>query len=465
MFTEQDEGNGLLKTYWPAVRDRVSKIEPFFTALVDKLNPDEDFPLYIAYYPYGSIDADTQSTRFPDLNGGFFRLSDSNVPNDLTKNLGYSRNDTPLGMILDKQIECFVDLPNKKVTIPSFIYTPGKIFPFTQMLNKKNKRVYAPYGLLCSTAGARSTFMLSNIGCATNHAALQRDFKIKIPAPKSLYEHWHVFKEITSSKTLKCDWRCSVMYFSEKWIEKLHRDKSWIDLKQYLQEVAWEQCEYEINRIHYDIIFSIIQENRNLKPNPYLTDTAKHLFAIALGASPGYAPTIDNDSLPLDILQTVYIESYGLKKYIPTIFTSMHYNFEQNKHPIYYSLQNPSTLVFSPKSREISSTLTEMRELEHIMNIFLTELARDDGMCSAGSIMNKIAKQIKLHYFHNKLDSHNIVKSSSEIAISDSRFAYMISQQNSNASFACDGTFVRGCIKITSVLSKQPFQALNFSHW
>ncbi len=450
MLTKQDERNGLVKTSWDAIRHRVLKIEPHFAKLVDEINPDESFSLYLAYYPYGSMDADTQSTLFPDLKGGFFRLSDANIPNDILTDLGYSKDNTPLGMVLEKQIECFVDLKSREITIPSFIYTPGKFFPLTKILNQKNSRTHAPYRLLCSTAGARSVFTLPNIGCATNHAMLQRDFKIKIPAPKSLYYHWHLFKEIVTSSTINSNWRCCVIYFSEKWVDKLHNDKSWSGLKEYLQAFAWNQCEYDVNRIHYDMIFSIIQQDRNLKPNPYLTDTAKHLFTIALGAVPGYAPAMEDSALPAEILQKVFIESYNLK-YTPTILHPTHYNFETDKYPIYYSLQNPSTLVFSPKSRELSSTLYEMRELEHLMNVFSFELSRNEGMCSINSLMNKLAKQVKFGYFHNKLDSHQIIQHSSKIQTLDTRFNHpKKSALSGKARFACDGPFARGCVSISN---------------
>src|SRR5207249_765396 len=102
-------------------------------------------------------------------------------------------------------------------------------------------------GLLSSTAGARSAFMLPNIGCTINHTNLQRDFNIQKPPPKSLYEHWYIFKEIVSSKVINSDWRCSVIYFSEKWVSKIHSDKSWYKLKQYLHDLAWTQYEYERN--------------------------------------------------------------------------------------------------------------------------------------------------------------------------------------------------------------------------
>lgn len=448
MLTGTDERQGLVKTDWASVRKRVAEVEPIFAKIVDELNPDKSYPLYLAYYPYGAIDADTQSSLFPDLDGGYYRITDSNAPKDVVTHLGYSKDNTPLGMVLDKQIECFIDLQDEAITIPWLIYTPGKIFPLTRILHKENGRIYSPNGLHSSTAGSRSAFMLPNIGCAVNHSNLQRDFNFHCPAPKTLYEQWDIFKKIINSKEINSDWRCCVMYFSSKWLDRINKDKSWRDLQQYLHRIAWHEREYEVNRIHYDIIFSLIQKNRNLKPNPYLTDTAKHLFATALGVAPGYEPATNNEGLPLNLLQNVFIESYGMKKYIPTIMQAAHFNFEGQGSPIYYSLQNPSTHVFSPKSRVDSSILFEMRELEHIMKIFINELSKSSSMC-ADTILGEISRKINFSFFHNKSDRHKIVRSSSEIDRLDARFTHYPNKYKKNgAAFASDAPFLRGCIRI-----------------
>lgn len=445
-----DKNKGLVKVYWETIRKKVAKVEPTFAKIVDDLNPDKSFPLYLAYYPYGAFDADTQSTLFPDGKGGYFRLTDTNAPKDIVDHLGYSKDNTPLAMVLDKQMESFIDLKSQGITIPWLVFTPGKMFPLTRILRKKNGNIYAPNGLLWSTAGVRSTFLLPNIGCATNHSNLQRDFNVQGPAPKLLYEHWHLFKEIITSDVIDSDWRCCVMYFSKKWLEKLQKDKSWGDLKCYLYEMAWYQFEYEINRIHYDSIFSMIQQNRNLKPNPYLTDTAKHLFATAIGAVPGYIPALDNEALPLHILQKVFVESYGLKKYLPTVMKPSHFSFGHENLPIYYSLHLPATHVFSPKSRQISSTLLEMRELEHIMKIFLAELSRENSMCF-DTIIGKIANSVKFQYFHNKVDRHRIIQCSTNLEKFDNRFTDINSEfKEKNAVFASDAPFLRGCISIST---------------
>src|SRR3990167_8863320 len=238
------------------------------------------------------------------------------------------------------------------------------------------------------------------------------------------------------------------MYFSEKWLNHIMNDCAWANLNKYLHETAWQQFEYEVNRDTYDMIFSIIQQDRNLKPNPYLTDTAKHLFSTAIGSAPGYAPATNDDSLPISLLQKAYTEIYGLKKYIPSIMQPVYFNYEVNKYPVYYSLQNPATHVFSPKSRETSSTLFEMRELEYVVKIFAEELSKKDSMCS-DTIMGSAAREVQFNYFHNKTDRHQIIKLSTEIGKADKRFLFSTSKSNT-ATFASDSTFLRGCISIKS---------------
>ncbi|VVC75193.1 hypothetical protein AQUSIP_04800 [Aquicella siphonis] len=450
MVTEHDERNGVVKTTWKTVRERVACVEPQFTKIVDQLSPDDTFPLYLVYLPYGALKGDTQSSYMPDGKQGYYRLSDPQAPADIVKHLGYGMGGSPMGMVLEKQLEYFIDLRHKKITIPWLVYSPGHFFPFSTLLGCESDRIYAPNGLLTVTSGARSTFMLPNIGCNTHHANLKRDFNIQHLAPKTLYDHWFLFREIIRSQTLKCEWRSCLVYFSEKWVNKLHTDSAWMKLKLYLHEMAWRKFEYDRNRIYYDMAFSLIQEKRNLKPNPYLTDTARHLFATALGAVPGYVPACDDAALPLSQIQHAFSASYGMKKYLPTLMQPAHFDFSAPGAMVYYSLQHPSTHVFSPKSREVSSTIAEMLELEYIMRVFCEELSCEANIC-ADTVIGRIAKSVRFHYFHNKSDRQGIIAPSVEIPARDARFMHVNdSVRHSGARFAADAPFVRGCIGMSS---------------
>lgn len=217
-----------------------------------------------------------------------------------------------------------------------------------------------------------------------------------------------------------------------------------------VDELAWYRFDYKRNQYSYDMIFSMIKKKRNLKPNPYLADTAKHLFTIALGEAAGYVPALNDDALPTQLIQKAFVESYGLKKYLPTIMTPSHFNFETATSPIYYSLQNLSAQVFSPKSREVSSTLSEMRELEYIVRIFIEELSEQNSPC-ADTVIHQVAKNIRFQYYHNKTDRHRTIKSTLDIAKTDKRFSQINKlYKKQDAVFASDAPFVRGCISIST---------------
>ncbi len=447
MMTEIDEGKGLVKTSWANVRKRVAKVNPPLAALVDKINPDKGYPLYLAYYPYGSITGDTETPFLPKMDGTDYRLSDPNAPKDVVNDLGYGLGSCPFGMLLEKNLEYFADLKNEYGTIPWAIISPGTFFPLTRIFCRKEDPFYTPNKALTTTAGARSIFMLPNIGCATNHANLKRDYNIHSTAPKMPYDQWHTFKEIVSAPISNCNWRSCILYFSKKWVDKILNDKTWISIKTYLLETAWRRFEYDRNRIYYDIAFSLIQKKRCLKPNPYLADTARHLFAVILSAAPGYVPATNDDLFPLDILTKAYVESYGLQ-YTPTVMQPSYFTFENSNLPIYYSLQTPSTYIFSPKARKTSSTLSEMRELEHIMKIFVNELSKGETMC-ADAIITEAAKAIELKYYHSEFDKHKVLFPSKELPYFDERFNYTVPQYKKEpAKFSSDGRFVRGCISI-----------------
>lgn len=440
------KSESIKKCYWQDIREVVNNIDPKFTKLVDALSPGKKFPLYIAKYQYGDLIADTKRFFLPKPDGsGVADVADSIFPDDIRRNLQFGSDSMPFGMVLDKKIEYYIDLPEEHIVSPNRMFGPGRFFPLGRILNFECNRRYSANSVLIATAGARSAFMLPSIGCVNHHNHLQNDYQVRASAAKSMYDHWPIFKEITKSRISHCDWHASLLLFSDSWEEKLYHDKAWQELRLYLYRLGWEDSEYYRNNIYYDVAFSGIQQKRNLRPNPYLVDTARYLFATATGAVPGYRPAIDEAALPVSLVQKAFVESYGLKKYTPIIMEPDYFYFEDS-NPVYYSLQNPSTPIFAPKSRQVTNTLFELRELAHIMNIFVDEFSREHAMCSE-SIIGEISTKVDFTYYHNKQDRHKIISPSSEIVEFDPNF---IQSKNvlSQATFCSDAKFLRGCIGI-----------------
>jgi hypothetical protein len=157
---------------------------------------------------------------------------------------------------------------------------------------------------------------------------------------------------------------------------------------------------------------------------------------------------LNDDYLPLQTLQDIFVNSFRLKRYLPTLIGPQQLIFEQDTNPVYYSLHYPSTFIFSPKSRRAPSTLNELRELERIMSTFIAEMAKENALCH-GSIFATAAKNIQFDYFHNEPDPTGIVKPTALLAAEDPRLSqispdYIVD----GARCATDSSFLRGSIRI-----------------
>jgi len=437
---------GITKIYWPEIKAQIKKANIEFYRLVDELNPGLDFPLYLLNFPYGELIGDELSQFIPDKNNSLIRLSDPSIPRELDTHLGYGKYSSPMGMILDKQFEWYVDLPQKKVTLPIIVQSPGDFFSYTRVVDIKNKFNYSPMGVLSAISGARTTFMLPSIGCQNKLTRLCRELGIKAKQPNYLYDHFKLFKAILTSEEVDSSWSSSFIYFSENWIHNIKTNPDWFNVQKYFYSIFSQNAMYLKNLPHYQTAYSLLLESTNQKPNPYLFDTFKHIIDMMTGEMPGFAPLITNELLPLDILQPVFTNHYGLKASVPTVMGPQYFDLgSELAEPIYYSLQFPTTRTFSPNSKK-SSTMSAMRELKDMCDDLLKELIKDNCFCS-NTIIQHVAKNIDIEFFHNTEDIDGLINNVSQLTGMDSRFSFT-ENIYSRLAPAVDSKFFRGCVKM-----------------
>ena len=202
---------------------------------------------------------------------------------------------------------------------------------------------------------------------------------------------------------------------------------------------------YLKNLPHYQTAYSLLLESTNQKPNPYLFDTFKHMIDMMTGEMPGFCPQVTNDLLPLELLQSVFSEHYGLKTIIPTIMAPAYFELAHpSPQPIYYSLQFPTTRTFSPNSKK-TSTMSALRELNEMCVDLFQELKKDHGFCS-NTIIQHITKLLSVEFFHNTDDIDGLINNISVLIQNDERFFY--NSQNHELIPAEDSKFFRGCIRM-----------------
>lgn len=444
MFTQNDEGIGVVRSEWRNISEKVKKADQKFHDLVNELSPGSDYPIYLIYLPYGMLKGDTESSYLPTLDGSYCKLSDTSLPKEIQTELGYGKNTSPLGMILENEIEYFIETDGE--VIPYDIAGPGRIFNKSILLNKKLSRNYSPNGLLMASAGSRTSFLLPSINSYNNIIKLSNSINSKIVAPKKISDHWNVFKKIVGSQIMQSTWRVCLLYFSERWIASLTQDPAWIALKSYISENDRAFSQYDSNNIFYEIFYSYVQRNDNLTTNPYLINTAIHLVKIALGEMPGYVPASNNHSLPLSDIQRSFCDYYDIEHH-PTVMIPHKYSFETEKAPIYYSLQHPTMPSFSIKRNNRTSANSEINTIDYILLSFIESMKNDKGMLR-DTVFHDLAKKINFSYFHNVPSGNDLIINSENLQSIDSRFLF--GQGNKIRRFCHEGKFLRGCIQINT---------------
>ncbi|MDO8953527.1 MAG: hypothetical protein Q7V63_01605 [Gammaproteobacteria bacterium] len=425
---------------WDAIRVEFAQKNATLAKIIDDLSPSKEYTLFKAKYPYGAEIVRGGNANLPNEQGQCIGFHDSNLNAQLREKLLYNKGSTPVSMVLKNSVEIFIEVGNN--TIPFYgAIPPGKIFGTWKVLNPHDS--HTPAFLWNMTAGARSLFMMPKISEKMKHNRLKRDFGITADTPKTLLDHWEVFSALANSAQFGETWEAEILFFPKKWFEKLD-DAKWLPFKCYLLESSWKGSEYLRNLFFWDIAFSLIQQQRGIKPNPYIADTVKHLLGMGIGALPGFAPSIDDTCGPIKRLEEIYSEVYQLD-YAPIIM-DLHNFSSQCPRPIYYSLAYPTTTEFSPKSRLDTSKISDLYEIKSLLNKYLLGIF-EDNLNLQLTPLSQIPKTVQYDFFHTDNQQYQSINSSLLLPKED--FNFQKTPYKSNKGFPENSSFIKGCIRIS----------------
>lgn len=428
---------------WDQVRDDVMKVNPEFAAVVDRLSPSKEYTVFKATYPYGSEILKRGDLYVPNKEGELVSLKHHSISSHIRDSLDYNLDSNPVTLVLHNTLELFANLHDR--TIPLYGLIPsGKLFGLWRIMSPNKS--HQPRFIWDMTAGARSIFMLPRISEVERHKKLKKVFHVSAEAPNKLMDHWQVFREISNHSNFHEPWNSVVLFFSKKWFEHLN-EYSWLDFNRYLLKTVWEGSEFWRNEFFWDLIFSIIQKIKDIKPSPYVMDTVKYLFAIGTGDLPGFAPAIDSSAAPIKGIQEAYLDVYNLKKYTPIIMQPILFDLHNRQHrPIYYSLQFPNAVELGHKFRNRSSAITDLYEVKSLINKYLRELVSGQFKVEETPLYDFI-KMGTYDYFHNNVGHYHGIKENKEIPVEDDNFLF--NSRNGNDEFPITSSFVQGCIRIS----------------
>lgn len=429
--------------YWSDVRGTIQNINPLFFDLIDKLSPNNTLPMYLVNYGYGDLVGDDDGIFLPTKTGQYVRLDSKDTPQYILNDLKYGFKNSPLGMFFNKSFEWFLKTSDEQINknFPIYLDSPGTFFSIGHIINYGYKATHLPNGVLFVTAGSKSNFMIPKIGCGLMHSRIQKNYNITKPAPRSYHDHADIFKDIAKNRIHNKEWQGAVLYFSEKWIENISKDSAWQEVRDYFYRISNQRSEYAINSDYYNHVYRVTNKRNNLKSNFLIYETARYLFEISLGVKLGFAPAVNNEVLPLSLIQEVYAECYKLE-YVPLVAVPAYYN-HKNPQPIYYSLQYPSLCSYSPKARNASTVLSDLVALIDVVYKYKKDFSLPVRECK-NTILEEVSKMIQFDFYHSLIENNTLIQSPEKILDKDNRF-------QGNMKFPVNAAFFKGCISIAPV--------------
>lgn len=431
---------------WGKLRKEVFALNSVLATIIDDLDPDDDYTFIKSAYPFGSEILKRSQLQLPISLNDIQSFDSHRINSRIKQKLAYCLGGNPVALVLKNSVELFLALENR--IMPFAIIPQGQVFGTWRFLDVGDS--YCPktsiWGL---SAGARSLFMLPKISQTLRHNKLLNKFSVSTDTPKNLLEHWYVFKSLASHEDFGESWTVELLYFTGKWFQ--HReDKKWKDFYYYLLNNAWQGSGYWRNQFVWELIFSIIEEKRRIKPPAYLTKLVKHLLTLATGSVPGFSPALDDSLAPVRRLQQIYVEDYGLKDYIPIIMQPAYFSLRNLKsRPIYYSLQFPTTLEFSLKTRERTTALTDLYLLKSLQNKYIVEILSQQLQVQ-DTLLYDAAMQVAFDYFHSASNNYTDVRDTKEIPLED--YTFLKTQANYSAGqFPHKANFLNGCVRISHI--------------
>ncbi len=398
---------------------------------VDKTKPY----LYHVKYRFGE----------PILDHGDFvfdNIPDKTLAKQVKKDLAYTP-DMPIGIVLNNTMELHCETANQKI-IPWRLMEPGTVFGLWEMMQPVGTSSHT--GTMWSiTAGARSVMLLEKFSEASGIKRLNNSLGIRCKAPRSLFEHFSILEKVANSPEVIShnDWELELIYFPKAWMPIFSKEKD-NPVRSYLLNKAWLDTSYLRDQIVFDYAFSRSLTESNLKPNPYLTDTLKHLYAMARSKYPGFRIVNDERVMPFNLLRNVIEEVYRPVFAVNIVCPAA----LSETQSVYYSTHLDTQLVFSPRSNKSKNQITELRELKHIATV-TKEFLLHDKLGLQGTPIYNVLNSVEYGFYHSLPDAREGIHSSKELLEDDEMLKVMFSEPSSKQ-FCHTSPFFRGAIKLSS---------------
>lgn len=306
---------------WDKIKTDIARVNRPLFEILQTIDGIQNMFFTVFEYPYGQIIADED----------YFYL-----PND-----GGKTDFVPFSMVLDKNLEMFIEFKGKSSTHK--VYKEGDFLGVTPLYSITDK--HHPSDILQISSGARNAFLLCPISDIKPHSCLEKQFKTKLPKPNDLDAHCLTFKKLCEAAN-NC-WRSRLLVFPNELVRLIKKNVV-PALSGLLIDFYANLYGYYANIPFYNYLMTYIKANNQyISNNVFINDVLTQLIAIGVGEIPGYGVAINDDLLPLEFISHTYRDVYK-SRYTPLLMVPTHFN-KQSNDPVFYSILKEE-MAFKPSS-------------------------------------------------------------------------------------------------------------------
>lgn len=402
---------------WDKVKTDIARVNKRLYTVLETIEGIQNMLFTVLEYPYGQIIADEHYFYLPNTGGKLISV--------------------PFSMILEKNLEMFIEFKGKASTHQ--IYKEGDFLSISSLYHSSNN--HHPTDILQISSGARNTFLLSPVADARPHKSMEKYFKAEIPVPDILENHYLTFKHL--SEAANCEWRSKLLVFPSE-ILALIKEHKLPALLSLVMEFDTNQNSYYANLPFYNYLMAFVRANNpEISQNEFTNNAINQLITIGTGQVPGYGLAVNDDLLPIDFITETYQNIYK-SKYTPFIMVPVH--FDKN-NPVFYSIIKEE-MAFKP-----SSFSNKPQRCELIYDTYLLYAEKIKKLSHFTSTpFFESATELDLTLFHEKNNqvTNNLFKLPRETIFSyDPRFLEISNKLGySMDQFPSKTTFLVGCFGI-----------------
>ncbi len=397
------------KVSWPEIRKEVARVNQCLADVLDQLDPS--LPLELGIFNYGEE---------------IFSLE----------------NRQPF-LVLNKSCEIFSEYADRLMS-QALIQT-GEFGFIDDLLNQTT-----PHTKPCkTTAGARNVFMLPKVTDRVRHQKMQEAFNFELKKSEKPQDHWTVFKYFANSSEVKNKWECRTLFFDQGVWGKYRNDPAWQGFYNILLQQLQDKSAFQRQHGTLEMLIGITQKQRqHLRFFLPEVEQMKHLFMLGMKGTPGFKLAEDDETLPLELIQSAYLEHYGMKEYPPLILTSSYFDWKKDSETsIYYSFNHPNSYYCSPAVNDLK---TNAQELEHFIWGFkkLVNLILNQDIVDEDSPFYQFLKSCEFNFYHPKTENNKDFISPAMAPIHNPQ---LMKGWEKPFEFPVHSSFWKGCVGIRKI--------------